>query len=295
MKERKLGRGLDSLLGAPRAREGEEVVSIPLAEILRGAYQPRSEFDEARLNELASSIRQSGVLQPILVRPGPAGYEVVAGERRARAARLAGLSEIPALVRAYSDEEAQVLSLVENVQRHDLNPIDKALAYRRLLERLSTTQEEVAKRLGLERSSVANMMRLLDLPREIRELVRKEAISMGHARALLSLRDEVDRLAMAERIVKEELSVRAVENLVREGRPARPQRRKQPRKTPQVHALETEIRGLLGTKVSIQDRNGKGRIVVEYYSPDEFERILGLLRGKERGFSVVEGSRAGVD
>jgi len=291
MAERKLGRGLDSLLGETRASPGEEVVLVPLADVRPGPHQPRQDFGQGHLDELAASIRESGVLQPILVRPGAVGYEIVAGERRARAARLAGLTEIPALVRAYDDDQVMLLSLVENVQRRDLNPIDRAQAYKRLVGRLSITHEEAARRLGLERSSVTNMIRLLELPEEVRELVRGAALSMGHARALLGLADDLDQLKLAERIIKEGLSVRAVEDLVRAGSAAAPRRRSNPRKTPEVAALETELRGVLGTKVAIRDRRGRGRIQIEYYSPDEFERILELLRSlrEERGFGYGPG------
>jgi ParB family chromosome partitioning protein len=283
MSERKLGRGLDSLLGEARPGEGEEILSLPLDQVRAGPHQPRHDFDEATLAELAASIRANGVLQPIIVRPGAVGYEIVAGERRARAARLAGLAAVPAIVRRYSDEDTLVLSLVENIQRADLNAIDRALAYRRLVAHLGVTQEEVARRLGLDPSSVSNMIRLLELPEEVQDLVRGGALSMGHARSLLGLRDEVDRLQLAERIVREDLSVRAAEEIVREGRTA-PKRRTNPRKPPQVMALESELRALLGTKVQIADRRGKGRIVIDYYSPAEFERLLGVLRGGEPGF-----------
>ena len=287
MVESKLGRGLDSLLGDVRATAGEEVVELPIEQLKSGVFQPRTDFDEGRLSELASSIRQTGVLQPIIVRPAATGYEIVAGERRVRAARKAGLEQIPALVRDYADSDVIVLSLVENIQRDDLNPIDKAIAYKRLVRHLGITQEEVARRVGLDQSSVANMIRLLNLPEEIQELVRGGAMGMGHARALLALSDDLDRLRLAERIVKEELSVRAVEALVRQGQPVTPKRRSQPRKTPQVAALESELRALLGTKVTIQDRRGKGRILVDYYSASEFERILDLLRSLEPGFGRV--------
>jgi ParB family chromosome partitioning protein len=288
MAERKLGRGLDALLRDVRATEAEEVARIPLEQLHPGTHQPRRDFDDKRLEELASSIKETGVLQPVIVRPAAAGgYEIVAGERRVRAARIAGLDEIPALVRHYGDHEVILLSLVENVQRDDLNPIDKGLAYKRLVGHLGTTQEEVARRMGLDRSSVTNMIRLLELPLEIQDLVRSDAIGMGHARALLGLRDDIDRLKLAERIIKEDLSVRAVEAHVRDGGRVGPQRRRNPRKAPQVAALESELRALLGTKVSIRDRRGKGRIQIEYYSSDEFERILGLLRNAERGFSIA--------
>jgi len=278
MVERKLGRGLDALLGDSSARQGEEVVRLPLKDVRPGPYQPRQEFNEAQLRELADSVAANGVLQPVIVRRGGVGHELVAGERRVRAARLAGLDEIPAIVRRYDDEQVLVLSLVENVQRADLNPIDKAAAYRRLVAQLGATQEEVARRLGLNRSSVANMIRLLDLPAEVQDLVRAGALSMGHARAILALEDEVDRLKMAERVVRQDLSVRAVEQLVRGGRPVPPPRRKNPRKPPQVMELESQLRGLLGTKVQIRDRRGKGRITIEYFSPEEYERIVDILR-----------------
>jgi len=286
MTERKLGRGLDSLLGDATARTGEEVVQIRLDDVGSGAHQPRQDFNEARLAELSASIRESGVLQPIIVRPGSVGYEIVAGERRARAARLAGLDEIPAIVRRYTDDDVLVLSLVENVQRDDLNPIDKAIAYRRLVSHLGVTHEEVAQKLGLDRSSVTNMIRLLDLPAEIQALVRKGGLAMGHAKALLQLRDDAARRRLAERVIKEELSVRAVEALARDGSPSAPRRRSQPRKTPQVAALEGELRRILGTKVTIQDSRGKGRIRIDYYSAAEFDRILGLLRSTAGGFAI---------
>jgi ParB family chromosome partitioning protein len=281
--ERKLGRGLDSLLGEAKAHEGEEILSLALDQVHRSPHQPRHDFDEAALAELAASIRANGVLQPIIVRPGGVGYEIVAGERRARAARLAGLASVPAIVRRYSDEDTLVLSLVENIQRADLNAIDRASAYRRLVSHLNVTQDEVARRIGLDPSSVSNMIRLLDLPTEVQELVRGGALSMGHARAILGLSDEIDRIRVAERVIREELSVRAVERLVRDGATA-PKRRIVPRKPPQVMALESELRGILGTKVRIEDRRGKGRIVIDYFSPEEFERLVDALRG-ERGFS----------
>ncbi|MHC4953229.1 MAG: ParB/RepB/Spo0J family partition protein [Planctomycetota bacterium] len=286
MTERKLGRGLDSLLGGVPAVSNEEIRMLALAEVRAGPHQPRQEFDEARLAELARSIGESGVLQPIIVRSAGVGYEIVAGERRARAARIAGLEEVPAIIRNYNDEEVLVLSLVENVQRHDLNPIDKARAYRRLTSHLSATQEEIARRLGLDRSSVANLIRLLELPEEIQGLVRSGAVGMGHARALLPLGDDGAQLTLAGRVVREGLSVRAVEEIVRRDREpgSAPKRRSQPRKTPQVRALEDELRGVLGTKVSIQDRRGRGKISIEYYSPSDFERLLEHMRGA-RGFS----------
>jgi ParB family chromosome partitioning protein len=286
MAERKLGRGLDSILGGTRVEPAEEVRPLALSEVRAVPHQPRQEFDEVRLQELANSIGESGVLQPIIVRPAGIGYEIVAGERRARAARIAGLAEIPAVIRAYTDEQVLVLSLVENVQRADLNPIDKARAYRRLTGHLGVTQEEVARRIGLDRSSVANLIRLLDLPEEIQDLVKAGALGMGHARAIVALKNDAAQVSLAERVVRDDLSVRAVEELVRRDRDpaAAPTRRAQPRKTPQVRALEDELRALLGTKVSIRDHRGRGKITIEYYSTEDFEGVLERLRRTRSGF-----------
>jgi ParB family chromosome partitioning protein len=286
MAERKLGRGLDSILGGTRVEPAEEVRPLALSEVRAGPHQPRQEFDEVRLQELANSIGESGVLQPIIVRPAGVGYEIVAGERRARAARMAGLAEIPAVIRGYTDEQVLVLSLVENVQRADLNPIDKARAYRRLTGHLGVTQEEVARRIGLDRSSVANLIRLLDLPEEIQDLVKAGALGMGHARAIVALKNDAAQVSLAERVVRDDLSVRAVEELVRRDRDpaAAPTRRAQPRKTPQVRALEDELRALLGTKVSIRDHRGRGKITIEYYSTEDFEGVLERLRRTRSGF-----------
>ena len=289
MAARKLGRGLDSLLGVGAATDADQLVELGIEEMRSGAHQPREEFNEARLKELASSIRESGMLQPVLVRPAAGGYEIVAGERRVRAARMAGKTTVPAIVREYSDEQVMVLSLVENVQRDDLNAIEKARAYQRLQQILGGTQEDVAARVGVDPSSVSNMIRLLDLSPSLQELVQRGGLSMGHARSLLGLETDDARLALARRIIKEGLSVRAAEELVRSGADARPQRRMRPRKTAEVAALEGELRRALGTKVKIEDRRGKGRIVIEYYSPAEFERVSGLLKSStETGFSIRE-------
>ena len=289
MAQRKLGRGLDSLLGVGAATDADQLVELGVEELRSGPHQPREDFNEARLKELASSIRESGLLQPVLVRPVGGSYEIVAGERRVRAARMAGKTTVPAIVREYSDEQVMVLSLVENVQRDDLNAIEKARAYQRLQQILGGTQEDVAARVGVDPSSVSNMIRLLDLSPSLQELVQKGGLSMGHARALLGLETDDARLALARRIIKEGLSVRAAEELVRSGADARPQRRMRPRKTAEVAALEGELRRALGTKVKIEDRRGKGRIVIEYYSPAEFERVSGLLKSStETGFSIRE-------
>ena len=286
MAERKLGRGLEALLGQAATADDEQVIPLPLDQVGGGPFQPRQEFEARELDELAASIRANGILQPIIVRAGgAAGYEVVAGERRVRAARLAGLTDIPAIVRRYSDDEVLVLSLVENIQRTDLNAIDKAQAFRRLSTHLGATHQDIAERLGIDRTSVTHLLRLLELPSDIQDLVRGGRLSTGHAKALVTLESPRAQLELAARIVREELSVRASEALAQSG--GKPRRRSNPRKTAQVMALETELRRLLGTKVQIQDRRGKGRIVIDYYSPAEFERLLDLFRSLEQGFGLA--------
>lgn len=287
MAERKLGRGLEALLGRAGTADDEQVIPLALDQVDGGPFQPRQEFEERELEELAASIRANGILQPIIVRSGGAGgYEVVAGERRVRAARLAGLAEIPAIVRRYSDDEVLVLSLVENIQRTDLNAIDKAQAFRRLSTHLGATHQEIAERLGIDRTSVTHLLRLLDLPADIQDLVRSGRLSTGHAKALVTLESPRAQLDLATRIIREELSVRATESLAQSG--GQPRRRTNPRKTAQVMALETELRRLLGTRVHIQDRRGKGRILIDYFSPAEFDRLLDLFRGLEPGFGLAE-------
>jgi ParB family chromosome partitioning protein len=287
MGERKLGRGLEALLGQAATEDDEQVTPLPLDQVGGGPHQPRQEFDARELDELAASIRANGILQPVIVRAGGAGhpYEVVAGERRVRAARLAGLTEIPAIIRHYSDDDVLVLSLVENIQRTDLNAIDKAQAFRRLSTHLGATHQDIAERLGIDRTSVTHLLRLLELPADIQELVRSGRLTTGHGKALAALESPRAQLELAARIVREDLSVRATEVLAQSG--GRPRRRSNPRKTAQVMALETELRRLLGTKVQIQDRRGKGRIQIDYYSPAEFERLLDLLRGLEQGFGLA--------
>lgn len=288
MAERKLGRGLEALLGQSATADDEQVTPLPIDQIAGGPFQPRQEFEGRELDELAASIRANGILQPIIVRVGgtsSTGYEVVAGERRVRAARLAGLTEIPAIVRRYSDDEVLVLSLVENIQRTDLNAIDKAQAFRRLSTHLGATHQDIAERLGIDRTSVTHLLRLLELPDDIQDLVRNGRLSTGHGKALVTLESPRAQLELAARIIREELSVRAAEALAQSG--GRPRRRSHPRKTAQVMALETELRRLLGTKVQVQDRRGKGRIQIDYYSPAEFDRLLDLFRSLEQGFGLA--------
>lgn len=274
-----LGRGLDSLLKTkpasppPAAKTAEPgVEQIPLKAIRPNPLQPRHHFDETALAELAESIRVQGVLQPVLLRPAKNGYELIAGERRFRAAQRAGLTAIPALVRVVSDEKALELAIIENLQRDDLNPIEQARAFQELASRFSLTQEQIATRTGKERSSISNFLRLLKLHPEVQAQVEQGQLAMGHARALLSLDPESQRI-FALRIVEQGWNVRQVEERVAAlQKPATPPQPK-PR-DPNVRAAEQDLARVLGTRVHIRDRKNRGTIEIEYKGLDEFQRIF---------------------
>lgn len=278
-----LGRGIEALFStAPVVEEvaaGETVVQLRLDEISPNKFQPRRTFDEDKLRELAASIQQHGVLQPVVVRKTSAGYELAAGERRWRAARLAGQDTIPAVIRDYSDAEMTEIALIENLQRQDLNPIEEALAFQRLMEEFSLTQEEVARRISRSRSQIANTLRLLHLPPAIQEHVARGTLSMGHAKPLLALTDPAQQVKAAQYIMKHNLSVRDTEEYVRR-LTGQGKKVKRPSPHPQdVHLaqLEEQLRTLLGTKVHIKPGKLKGRIEIEYYTPEDLERIVSLL------------------
>jgi len=282
MPERRLGRGLDGLLrGLARQDAIAEppvagpVTSIPLGLLDPNPQQPRQVMNPGELEHLKASIREHGVLQPILARARGDRYQIVAGERRFRAAQAAGLAEIPAVVRQVPDDRMLEVALIENLQREDLDPIEKARSFKAFLESTRLTQEHAAERLGLDRSTIANMVRLLELPDPVQVLVRSGQVAMGHARALLALSDAKRQLALAARVVREGLSVRQVEALTSPSRP--PQKRgKRAEKGAHIRELEARLREALGTKVTVEEgsRAGSGRIVIEFFSHDDAERIL---------------------
>ncbi|MBL8863607.1 MAG: ParB/RepB/Spo0J family partition protein [Planctomycetes bacterium] len=285
--ERRLGRGLSSLLGAetPEAASGA-VQAIPLDRIRANPHQPRRVFDPSALDELTESVRQHGVLQAIVVRPLGDGYELIAGERRTRAARAAGLQVIPAVLRPdVSDSQMLELALVENVQRQDLDPMERARGFRQMAEQLSLTQEQVADRVGLKRATVANHMRLLELPELAQQAVQNGLLTMGHARALLGLTRPERIVDLVGRIVREGLSVRDVEALVRsESRPAAggsgailtP-----PGTPPWIRDLEQRIEEHLGTKVTVRNQPGfRGQIVIDYFNRTDLDRVCQVLAPK---------------
>jgi ParB family chromosome partitioning protein len=286
--KRRLGKGLAALIpdySEPQNLPVERFGEIPVDQIEPNPYQPREEFDPHALEELKRSISEKGVVQPITVRKKDGGYQLVAGERRLRAVKELGYAQIPAyIIRVESDDEMLELALIENIQREDLNPIDVARAYERLINECHLTQEEVAQKVGKDRSTVTNFLRLLKLPVEIQESLRKKELSMGHARALLSVEDRDLQLKLWKKVVRQNLSVRRIEQIVRslqEGKTGET-RPRQPKRTPQIIHVEDKFREVFGTQVRIYPKKEGGKIEIEYYSDADLERIYNILVEKER-------------
>lgn len=294
VKKPHLGRGLEALLGpmsnqTPKPKQNETFSQFPpdqelqlsknelsIDQIEPNPYQPRTVWDEQQLGDLAQSIKENGIIQPIIVRKNTDGYEIVAGERRYRAACMAGLDKVPVLERKATDDEMLELALVENIHRADLNPIERAKAYQRFIDTFNLNQTEAAKRLGEDRTVVSNHLRILDLPSDIKNMLSDSKISMGHARAILALPSDDLRRKLANRAMAGRLSVREVERLVRkhlEGKTVKDQ----PIKEKEAHIvdLERRLQALLGTKVNIKPnkRSNRGRIIIDYHSIDEFDRL----------------------
>jgi ParB family chromosome partitioning protein len=288
MATKRLGRGLDGLLqGLARAGRPEPLAdgageasaaAVTVALVDGNPFQPRQGMDAGQLEGLKASIREHGILQPIMVRPAGSRYQVVAGERRLRAAKELGLTEVPAVVREVPDDRMLEFALIENLQREDLDPIEKAESFKTYLSSTKQTQDQAAGRLGLDRSTIANMIRLLELPDEVQALVRGGMVAMGHARALLAIEDRKRQVSVAERVVREGLSVRQVERLVSAVAPSK-RARKRKEKSPGVRDLEARLREALGTKVSVEEgpKAGAGRIIIEFYSHADVDRILAIL------------------
>jgi ParB family transcriptional regulator, chromosome partitioning protein len=250
---------------------------LKIHEIIPGRYQPRSAFKQDRLDELISSIKEKGVVQPVLVRRTENGYELITGERRLRAVTELGLEHIPAIIKDVDDLNAMEMALIENLQREDLNAIEEARAYQRLSQEFHFTQEQIARAIGRDRASIANTLRLLNLPEKIQRLVSDDVIQMGHARALLSVSDENRQIRLCEKIVSKGLSVREVEHMVR---PHAQQRKQPPYSAVQdthTRAAEETLEKILGTRVSIHHRKKRGKIVIDYFSLDDLNRIIELI------------------
>lgn len=279
MNKKKLGRGLGELLGDALDDTGR-VMDISIDEISPNPWQPRRDFDEESLNALASSIRENGLIQPVVVRKKKDGtYELAAGERRWRAAKMAGLTVIPAISKEYDDRSMAEMALVENLQRKDLNPVDEGMAYRKLMDEYGLTQENISKKVGKSRPYVANMVRLLDLPEDVKDFLSKGQLTAGQARPLLGLESDAEKVQLARRIVKEGLSARKVEDIIREGK--EPKKKEDPPAAAFMKAVEEKLGLSVGSKVRIRIGKGKnahkGTISISFSNDEEFQRIADIL------------------
>lgn len=287
-----LGKGLDSLIPdtiKTSVPEKTKIVEKPvelkvkISKVGPNKDQPRKQFDEDALMELADSIKQFGIIQPLIVQEKNGFYEIIAGERRWRAAKLAGLKEVPVIVKDYSDLEVVEISLIENIQRENLNPIEEALAYKRLLNEFNLKQDEVAERVSKSRTAVTNSMRLLKLDERVQQMVIDDMLSTGHARALLGIEDPELQAATAAKVFDEKLSVREVEKLVKQIQNGKPEKKKEEKVHDFIYTdLEEKMKAAVGTKVSIhQNAKGKGKIEIEYYSREDLERIIDIITNAE--------------
>ena len=277
MEKKALGKGLAALLPESEAKEtGQTIHMIPVTHIVPNRYQPRKTFVEEELRELVESVKQHGILQPVLVRrKGEDRYELIAGERRFRAATLAQMPAVPAVIRKSGDQESTILSLIENIQRSNLNPVEEAQAYRQLIDELGVTQEAVAERVGRDRASVANICRILSLPHEAQDMVASGQLTLGHAKVILGIKNAEDRLTLAKRILRDRLSVRQAEQLVKKGSGKAKSRRTAGKS---LHAdVEDRLRKHLGTKVVIRSKRQKGEVVLAYYSQEDLTRIVDVI------------------
>lgn len=277
--KKSLGKGLDALFLQPA--ESEEIVRLNLSEIRPNPYQPRKTFDDESIKELAESIKEQGVIQPIIVRRVLRGFEIVAGERRFRASQLCGNEKIPAVVRDLDDAKVMEIALIENLQREDLNAIETALAYESLMSTFKLTQEELSLKVGKSRSHIANFIRLLALPESIKGHVSRGTISMGHARAIAGVKDQSTQLDIAEQVVELNWSVRELEDFItkmNEKKAAAPKKEPVKKKDPFLVNVEAELRDKFQTGVKIKQSKNRGKIELEYYSKQDLERILELLQ-----------------
>ncbi|WP_064202754.1 ParB/RepB/Spo0J family partition protein [Brevibacillus brevis] len=275
---RGLGKGLNALITSNLIEEGEQVKEVSINEIRPNPYQPRKEFEQSAIEELAQSIKEHGIIQPLIVRKSIKGYELVAGERRLRAAKLAGLKEVPVVVKAYTDQQLMEIALIENLQRENLNPLEEAEAYDKLISHHDYTQEQLAQKIGKSRPHVANMLRLLQLPEKIRKMVSAAELSMGHSRALLGVTDKKVQQQLANDVVEKGLSVRQLEEIVKQLNVSRETKKKKSAKNePVLIEMEERLRSRFGTSVKIKKGSKRGKIEIDFYSQEDLERIIQML------------------
>lgn len=290
-KNRGLGKGLEALfsnseidaqeISVTKKEESEEkgISFININEIKPNQNQPRKSFNEEKLEELAASIIENGLIQPVILRKADKGYEIVAGERRWRACRKAGLKEIPCIIREFTDEQNMLIAIIENMQREDLNPIEEAEGLNQMIVNFGMTQEQVSKSVGKSRPYITNALRLLKLPSEIREMLLANQLSAGHARAIAGISDTEKQIQLAEYAIKEGLSVREIEKIIKEeNAPKKKISRKKAEKSADVRKVEDDLKQIMGTKVNLNQSGKKGKIEIEYYSRDELERLIEMLK-----------------
>jgi ParB family chromosome partitioning protein len=277
---KRLGRGLDALIPSLAVNDDDKVVEIPLSQLRPSPYQPRKTFDDDAIKELAESIKQHGVIQPIIVRSVLKGYEIIAGERRFRASQYCGNPTIPAVVRSFSDQQVMEIALIENLQREDLNAIELAVAYQALMDKFELTQEELSLKVGKSRSHIANFLRLLVLPAEIKDNVSRGTLSMGHARALAGVKEDSRKKELAKLAIDHEWSVRELEetiqNLDKQGKEEK-EKPKAKKRDPFIEEVEESLRERFKTTVKIKQQKDRGRIELLYYNKQDLERLLELL------------------
>lgn len=276
------GRGMEALINTKLdsfEKTKENILEVDINNVERNPNQPRKHFKEEALEELAQSVKLHGIIQPIVVKKEKDYYVIIAGERRWRAAKIAGLKKVPVIVKPYSESEAFEIALIENLQREDLNPVEEAESYKHLLEDFNLSQEEIASKVGKSRSAVANSLRLLNLDERVREFLIEGKISNGHGRAILAIEDKDIQFETAEKVIEEELTVRETEKLVKDILEAKPEKAKEASKfkTGEYKRIENTLSSLLGTKVKLKAGRNKGKIEIEYYSDDELDRLLGIL------------------
>ena len=275
MEKNALGRGLSALIPEGH-QEKEKIQTVPIEKLEPSSFQPRKFFSEARIKELGESIREKGMIQPILVRPRDERFEIIAGERRFRAAKMIGFGEVPVIIKQVKDGDLLEISLIENIQREDLNHLEEARAFKRLVEEFGMTHEMISKRVSKDRATITNTLRLLELPVRIQALLEENAISMGHARSLLSLELEKDQWRITQQIVKKGLSVRQTEQLVR-AKLTKPEGSPRRRKDIHLQDIEEKLQHRFGTRVKIYQGKKRGKLVIEYFSPEDLNRILGII------------------
>lgn len=281
MSNKRLGKGLDALIPSLHINDDDKIVEIPLLQLRANPYQPRKSFDEHSIEELAASITEHGVITPIIVREVLKGYEIIAGERRWRASQVAKKATVPAVVRKLTDQQVMEIALIENLQREDLNSMEVALAYQGLIDTFSLTQEELSVKVGKSRSHIANFLRLLNLPEVVKEYVSRGTLTMGHAKAIVGLKDVKMIKEIALAAIKNEWSVRELEEQIQKiEQPIKVSKKVKIKRDPYIHQVEESLREYYGTKVSIKNVKNKGKIELLYYSKDDLERLLELLQTK---------------